>query len=142
MKPLFHTLRRGFPLPFLLPALFLASLWAGPGALAADGHDHDHDLAPRHGGVVAQARDVTYELVASPGLLQLHVRDHGQPAAVGQTSAQLVLQDKGAPQQVALAPAGPGLLEARGTFVLAPGTKAVAQVRWKTQSSSVRFVLP
>ncbi len=142
MISLLHTRRTGFRFVVVSTLLFLASLWAGPGVLAAGGHDHEHDLAPRHGGVVAQARDLTYELVAGPGVLQLHVRDHDQPADVSQASAQLVLQGKGAPQQVVLAPVGPGLLEARGSFVLAPGSKVVAQVRGKTQSSSLRFVLP
>ena len=40
-------------------------------AFAAGGHDH----SPKHGGVVAEAKDMDYELVAKPAAIQLHLRD-------------------------------------------------------------------
>ncbi len=33
-----------------------------------------------HGGDVAEVRDMDYELVAKPAVVQLYLRDHGKPA--------------------------------------------------------------
>lgn len=56
-------------------------------AIAAD----NHDTKPLHGGVVAQAKDVDYELVSGADKLQLYVRDHGKPADVAGMAAKVTL---------------------------------------------------
>jgi hypothetical protein len=48
-------------------------------AFAAGGHDHGHEHKPLHGGVVSEVKDMDYELVAKPDLIQLYLRDHGKP---------------------------------------------------------------
>ena len=59
-------------------------------ASAADdhkGHNHDnkeseahaHDRKPMYGGVVAEVKDIHYELVAKPDSIALYVTDHGKP---------------------------------------------------------------
>ena len=59
-------------------------------AFAAGGHDH----SPKHGGVVAEAKDVDYELVAKPAAIQLHLRDHGKPVDVSKGQRQADLADR------------------------------------------------
>lgn len=105
---------------------------------AAHGDDHDHQ--PRHGGIVSEVRDVDYELVARPDVIQLHLRDHGQPVDVSQASARLTLLSGAEKREIELKPAGP-LLEARGDFRIA-GARAVAVVtRPGKPPATVRFAL-
>lgn len=126
---------------FRIPALWMALALSGP-ALAAQPHAHAHDHRPLHGGVVVEARDLDYELVASREVVRLYLRDHGKPLDVSQATARLTLltgQDK---QEVALSSAG-SHLEARGSFRVERGTKAVAVVTRQGKTlGSVRFDLP
>jgi len=77
---------------------------------AAAGHDHAHEHSALHGGVVAEAKDIDFELVAKPDSLRLHVRDHGRRFEVGNSNAKakakLTLLAGGAKQEVELKPAG------------------------------------
>lgn len=103
-------------------------------------HDHDHDHAPLHGGVVAEVKDVDYELVAAPELIRLHVRDHGKAVDVAGASARLTLLAGGEKQEVELRPAG-AFLEAKGSFPVA-GAKVVAAVKLPGKpTATVRFAL-
>ncbi|HNQ03832.1 MAG TPA: hypothetical protein PKH69_04405 [Thiobacillaceae bacterium] len=110
------------------------------GAFAAGGHDHAHEHTALHGGVVAEAKDIDFELVAKPDSLRLHVRDHGKPVDVAKASAKLTLLAGGVKQEVALKPAG-DKLEAMGQFKVT-GAKAVALVNLPGKPAlTVRFVL-
>lgn len=61
-------------------------------ALASAAHAGGaHDHSPKHGGVVTEAKDMDYELVAKPAAIQLHLRDHGKPVDVSKASAKLTL---------------------------------------------------
>ncbi len=107
-------------------------------AHAAGSHDH----SPKHGGVVAEANDLDFELVARPDRLTLHVRDHGKPMPMQGASARLTLLTGTERSEAVLAPAGSDRLEAQGTFKLAPGTKVVAAVTLPgRKSANVRFAL-
>lgn len=109
-------------------------------AFAAGGHDHGHEHTALHGGVVAEAKDIDFELVAKPDNLRLHVRDHGKPVDVAKASAKLTLLAGGVKQEIALQPAGERL-EAIGQFKVA-GAKAVALVNLPGKPAvTVRFVL-
>jgi len=121
----FHTL-------LITSSLFLSGLaWAGP---------HDADHKPMQGGVLSTVKDVDYELVAKPDVLQLYMRDHGKPVDVSKTTAKVTLLSGADKQEVDLKPTG-DKLEAKGTFKISPGTKVVAQVISAEKTSSVRFVL-
>ncbi len=111
-------------------------------AFAAGGkHDHAHDHKPLHGGVVVEVKDIDYELVAKPSLIQLHLRDHGKPTDVSKASAKLTLLSGTEKQEVELKPVG-GKLEAAGTFKVGPGTKVVALVTVAGKpAGTVRFAL-
>ncbi|CAD5366636.1 conserved exported hypothetical protein [Rubrivivax sp. A210] len=114
---------------------------AGSAFAAADKHDHAHEHTPLHGGVVVEVKDIDYELVAKPSMIQLHLRDHGKPADVSKASAKLTLLSGAEKQEVELKPAG-DKLEASGAFKVGPGTKVVALVTIGGKpAGTVRFAL-
>ena len=128
------------PLKLLTP-LALATLLGLAAAGSAQAAGDAHTDSPRHGGVMAQAKHIDYELVARPAELQLHVRDHGKPVDVAGASAQLTLLSGGQKQAVTLQPAGAALV-AKGSFTLGPGTQVVAVLsRGGKPAGTVRFVL-
>ena len=107
---------------------------------AGDKHDHAHEHKPLHGGMVVEVKDIDYELVAKPTLIQLHLRDHGKPADVSKATAKITLLTGPEKQEVELKPAG-DKLEAAGSFKVGPGTKAVAVVTVAGKPATVRFTL-
>lgn len=110
---------------------------AAPQAFSAGKHSHD----PKHGGVVVEAKDVDYELVAQPELIRLYVRDHGKAVDLTGASAKLTLLIGNDTSEVTLAPAG-DKLEAKGAFKVGAGTKVVAMVTLAGKKPvPVRFVL-
>ena len=113
-------------------SLALGSLaWAGP---------NDGTHKPMQGGILATVKDVDYELVAKPDVLQLFVRDHGKPVDVSKATAKVTLLSGADKQEVELKPTG-DKLEAKGSFKVSPGTKVVAQVNSAGKTASARFVL-
>jgi hypothetical protein len=118
-----------------LPRLHHPGL-AGSAFAAGDKHDHK----PLHGGVVVEVKDMDYELVAKPTVIQLHLRDHGKAADLSKATAKLTLLTGTEKQEVELKPAG-DKLEATGSFKVGPGTKAVAIVTVAGKPSTARFTL-
>jgi hypothetical protein len=126
----------------LLAAAAVALPLVGAGqAVAAGGHGHGHVHQPMHGGVVVEVKDMTYELVAKPALIQLHLRDHGKLADISKANAKLVMLTGTDKQEVELKPAG-DKLEAAGAFKVAAGTKVVATVNIAGRAPvNVRFAV-
>ena len=119
----------------------LALAFAGAACAAGNhGHGHAHEHRPAHGGVVAEVRNMDYELVARPDGVQLYVSDHGKPADVSKASAKVTLLTGADKQEVELQPAG-DRLEASGSFKVGPGTKAVAVVTIQGKPATARFTL-
>ncbi|MFC7459386.1 hypothetical protein [Hydrogenophaga defluvii] len=116
----------------------LALTLASTAFAAGDKHDHAHEHKPLHGGVVVEIKDIDYELVAKPTVIQLHLRDHGKPADVSKATAKVTLLSGTEKQEVELKPAG-DKLEATGSFKVGAGTKAVAVVSVAGKASTVRF---
>jgi hypothetical protein len=104
--------------------LLASTAWA---AGDKPGQPHSHEHRPVHGGVVMEVKDIDYELVAKPTVVQLHLRDHGKPTDISKASAKLTLLTGTDKQVVELKPAG-NKLEATGSFKVGPGTKAVVVV--------------
>jgi hypothetical protein len=127
-----NPLRRIISLATLSTAALLAT------TLPVHAHGEAHSHAPQHGGVVVEVKDIDLELVAKPGVLQLYLRDHGKPADVSKASAKVTLLSGTEKQEAALAPAG-DRLEAKGSFRVAAGTKALAQVTVGGKVLSARF---
>lgn len=118
---------------------FLASITlalAGSAIAAGDKHEHK----PLHGGVVVEVKDMDFELVANPTVVQLHLRDHGKAADLSKATAKLTLLTGTERQEVELKPAG-DKLEATGSFKVGPGTKAVVIVTVSGKPSTARFTL-
>ena len=109
----------------LLTLCSLTALLAPP-AHAGAGHDH----GPRHGGIVREVGGITYELVARPDVLTLHVADHGKPVAVTGVRAQLTLYAGNERSVVDLQPAGESRLTASGRFRVGVGVRAGLTVTW------------
>lgn len=119
--------------------LAIGALALSASAFAAGDHDHTH--TPKHGGVVAETKQLDQELVARPGVIQLYLSDHGKPVDLSKASARLTLLAGTERQEVELKPAG-DRLEATGTFKVGAGTKAVAVVTGASKSvSTARFTL-
>jgi len=106
----------------LAMAAVATALLAGP-ALAAD---PEHGK-PQHGGIVAETKTMDLELVAKPDLIQLYPSDHGKPMKLDSGSAKLTLLTGADKSEVPLTLVG-DRLEAKGSFKIAKGTKAVAVV--------------
>ncbi|MBU0589202.1 MAG: hypothetical protein KJ852_16655 [Gammaproteobacteria bacterium] len=115
------------------------ALLVGNGANAAG--QHGHDDKPLHGGVVAEARDLHFELVAHRDKVRLYVRDHGTKHDVREATAALTLLHGADKQEVTLVPQGEWL-GASGTFKIGKGTKAALVFRQTGKTVVVRFVLP
>ena len=119
-------------------ALFASITLALAGSAFAAGDKHDHK--PLHGGVAVEVKDMDYELVAKPTMIQLHLRDHGKAADLSKATAKLTLLTGTEKQEVELKPAG-DKLEATGSFKVGPGTKAVAVVTIAGKPATARFTL-
>ena len=118
----------------------IAVALASPSFASGD-HSHAHTHKPVHGGVVVELKDIGYELVAKPAVIQLHLRDHGKATDVSKASAKLTLLSGTEKQEVELKPAG-DRLEATGSFKVGPGTKAVAVVTIAGKlAGTVRFAI-
>jgi len=121
-------------------ALALTLMLSGA-VFAADKHDHGHEDKPLcTGGLVTEIKDVDYELVAKPDVLQLYVRDHGKPVDVSKATAKITLLAGADKQEVELKPTG-DKLEAKGSFKVTPGTKVIVQVNLASKAATARFVL-
>lgn len=133
-----RTLKRNF-MKLISTALALTLMLSGA-VFAADKHDHGHEDKPLHGGMVTEIKDVDYELVAKPDVLQLYVREHGKPVDVSKMTAVVTLLFGTDKQEVNLKPSV-DKLEAKGSFKLTVGTKIVAQVSATGKAVTARFVL-
>lgn len=119
-------------------ALFTLITLALAGSAFAAGDKHDHK--PMHGGVVVEVKDMDYELVAKPNVIQLYLRGHGKAIDLTKATAKVTLLTGTEKQEVELKPAG-DKLEATGSFKVGPGTKAVAVVTVGGKPTTARFTV-
>ena len=107
-------------------------------AFAAGKHDH----SPKHGGIVVEANDLDFELVAKADLITVHVRDHGKVVGTKGATGKLTILAGSEKTEVALAPAGDDRIEAKGSFKVAAGTRIVATINLQGKKpANVRFAL-
>jgi hypothetical protein len=120
--------------------LTAATLAFAATAFAAD--EHSHGAKPQHGGVVTEASDIEFELVAKADAITVFVRDHGKALATQGATGKLTVLTGTEKSEAALAPAGDNKLEAKGAFKVGPGTKLVAAVNLPGRKPiNVRFAL-
>ncbi|NBD20100.1 hypothetical protein GTZ97_05370 [Aquabacterium fontiphilum] len=111
-------------------------------AQAGGEHNHGHEHQSLHGGIVTEAKDMDFELVAKPDQIALHVRDHGKPASAKGATAKLTLLNGTEKTSVTLSPAGDAHLQAKGSFAIKSGTKVVALVTLAGKKPiNVRFAI-
>lgn len=114
--------------PFRFRRLVLViAMAAGAPAIAGPGHDH----GPKHGGVVREVKGVSYELVAKPDALLVHVSDHGKPLSTEGAKARATVYAGNDKSEVALEPAANGTLAGRGSFKTGVGTRVAVAVELK-----------
>ena len=121
---------------FLAAAVLACSALASAPALAHGG------AAPKHGGVVQAASDLSFELVAGEGAAMVYVEDHGKPMVPAGMSGKLTVLNGTEKSEAVLVPAGEGRLETKGIFKVAAGTKVVALVTLPgKKAANVRFAV-
>jgi len=98
------------------------------------------DAKARHGGVVATASDLGFELVGTPTGAAIYVEDHGKPIAPTGLKGKLTVLNGAEKSEAELVVAG-NRLEAKGVK-LAPGAKVVAAlVTPAAKAITVRFTV-
>ncbi len=94
----------------------------------------------KHGGVVAMASDLGFELVGTPGGAAIYVEDHGKPMATSGITGKLTVLNGSEKSEVELTAAG-DKLEAKGVK-LATGAKVVAALTTPAKKAvTVRFTV-
>lgn len=94
----------------------------------------------RHGGVVANASDLGFELVGTPAGAAIYIEDHGKPMTPAGMSGKLTVLNGTEKSEAELAVSG-DKLEAKGVK-LAPGAKVVAALTTPAKKSiTVRFTV-
>ncbi len=94
----------------------------------------------RHGGVVAKASDLSFELVGTPTGAVIYVDDHGKPVALAGMTGKLTVLNGVEKSEAELAVAG-DRLEAKGVK-LAAGAKVVAALTTPAKKAiTVRFTI-
>jgi hypothetical protein len=94
----------------------------------------------QHGGVVATASDLSFELVGSPDGAVIYVQDHGKPMTPTGLKGKLTVLNGAEKSEAELVVAG-DKLEAKG-IKLAPGAKVVAAlVTPSAKAITVRFTV-
>lgn len=102
-------------------------------------HAHGEAKA-KHGGVVATASDLGFELVGTPSGAAIYVDDHGKPMAPAGMRGKLTVLKGAEKSDAELAVVG-DRLEAKGV-TLAPGAKVVAALTTPAKKAiTVRFTV-
>jgi hypothetical protein len=98
------------------------------------------ETKPKHGGVVAAASDLHFELVGTPTGAALYIDDHGKPVPPTGMSGKLTVLSGTDKSEAALVVAG-DKLEAQGVK-LARGAKVVASLTTPAKKAiTVRFTV-
>jgi hypothetical protein len=110
-------------------------------ALVAPGVAVAHEAAPKHGGIVRSASDLSFELVRQGDDAVIHVADHGKPLPTAGMKGKLTILQGGETREVALQPASESRLEAKGAK-LGAGARVVASIeRAEKKPITVRFAI-
>lgn len=119
------------------------TILAGGLALAAAGALACGDWLPKHGGLMNQGGETSFELVARGLDVVVHLEDHGTP--IPTAGARAMLQVEGAQQawSATMEPTGENSLRAALPRMLAQGDRILAKVTLADGSVvGGRFVMP
>jgi len=118
----------------------LAALVLGLSALSFNAAMAHGGAMAKHGGVVATASDLGFELVGTPTGAAIYIEDHGKPLAPKGMSGKLTVLNGTEKSEADLAAAG-DRLEAKGVK-LAAGAKVVAALTTAEKKAiTVRFTV-
>lgn len=118
----------------------LAAVVLGLSALTCNTAMAHGENKPRHGGVVASASDLHFELVGTPAGAVLYIDDHGKSVSPSGMSGKLTVLNGTEKSEAALVVAG-DKLEAQGVK-LVRGAKAVASLTTPAKKAiTVRFTV-
>jgi hypothetical protein len=110
-------------------------------SLSLSGAAFAHTAKPKHGGVVREAGDLSFELVARGDGVTIYVDDHGKPLATDGMAGKLTVLNGKQTSEAQLAPAGENRLEAKNVKV-EKGARAVAVLTTPQKKTvTVRFNL-
>jgi hypothetical protein len=87
----------------------------------------NHDLTPKHGGIVAESREVTLELVVRGDQVNLYISDHGKVPNMKELKGKLTILTGSVKTEHDFAPAEHSLV-AVGIANLSKGSILVATV--------------
>jgi len=100
-----------------------------------------HEEKPRHGGVVSEAKELSFELVNQDGKAVIYILDHGQPVDTAKASGKLTVLNGSEKTEIDLQPAGENRLTSAGKVSLGKGAKAIASLTLGEMKVSVRFAV-
>jgi hypothetical protein len=107
-------------------AVVCLALGIGSIAHAADVHGHDHK--PLHGGILAEAAGLDFELMAKSDSLTLYVDDNGKPVATAGAKGTATVYAGGEKITATFEPAGENKLVAKGGFKMGVGVRVAVSV--------------
>ena len=81
-----------------------------------------------------EVKNITYELVARPDGLTLHVRDHDKPVSTQGAQGEAVIYAGSDKTEATLEPAGENRMVAKGNFRTGVGVRAVLTVTLSGQA--------
>ena len=96
---------------FTVAFLFFALTLGGNAAFAHADHGK-----PQFGGVIAEAGNVEFEIVARDGRIVVHASAHGAPVAMAGATGKLTVLAGGAKSEIDLQPAGDNRLAGDGAL--------------------------
>lgn len=113
----------------IITACFITPALAGP----------NHDLKPKHGGIVAESRDVTLELVVLGDQVNLYISDHGKSPNMKELIGKLTILSGAVKTEHNFAPAEQ-YLTAKGIVNLPKGSILVATITgYQGKTLNARF---
>ena len=113
----------------LITAGFITPALAGP----------NHDLTPKHGGIVAESRDVTLELVIIGNQVNLYINDHGKVPNMKELKGKLTILSGSVKTEHTFSPAEQ-YLTATGIANLPKGSILVATITgYQGKTLNARF---
>jgi hypothetical protein len=110
----------------LRSALLVSALLCAPLGTSGVAFGHGDD-APKHGGLIRHANDITYELVSLPQGAQIYIEDHGKPVATAGMLGKLTVLQGAVKSEAVLKPGGPNRLDAAG-IQIAKGARVLAVI--------------
>jgi hypothetical protein len=101
----------------------------------------NHDLTPKHGGIVAESKEVTLELVISGDKASLYISDHGKVPNMKELKGKLTILSGSVKTEYSLTPGERNLI-ASGIPTLSKGTVLVASITgYQGKALNARFTI-